>query len=462
MQSFDLLNKLGEGAYSTVFKVRRRSDGKVYALKQVKLLALNEKEKQNALNEVRILASVQHQNVVSYKEAFFEEDTGSLCMVMEYADAGDLYQRILEYQKKGRYMSEGFIWTLVVHMIRGLKALHDLNISHRDLKSANVFLYSDGMVKIGDFNVSKIVENGILFTQTGTPYYASPEVWKDQPYNTKSDIWSMGCVLYEAITLKPPFRAEDMQGLYNKVIKGEFQRIPRNFSNDLNSLLGKMLTIDPQLRPSCDELLTSPLVARRITQMTAPIHCPSPALLDAIILPRNMKQISDRLPAAKYEEERPSWTEPDETMQGESSLPKLRYRGRVGLTPDDRMFQSRIQPESNNDRRKRDHSDPIKLASPSRYHKKILRENYGGLQIVRRNRLGSLSRPNQSRNLDISVVLESISPTAMRRKPRYLSSHARPLARLPVLESHNSRQLKTVTEEDSRKNLSVKSSVPPA
>ena len=78
MQAFDFLAKLGEGAYSTVFKVRRKSDSKVYALKQVKLLALNEKEKQNALNEVRILASVQHPNVVSYKEAFFEEDSGSL------------------------------------------------------------------------------------------------------------------------------------------------------------------------------------------------------------------------------------------------------------------------------------------------------------------------------------------------------------------------------------------------
>lgn len=460
MQAFDFLTKLGEGAYSTVFKVRRRSDGRVYALKQVKLLALNEKEKQNALNEVRILASVQHQNVVSYKEAFFEEETGSLCMVMEYADGGDLYQRILEYQKKGRYMSESFIWTLAVHMSRGLKALHDLNISHRDLKSANVFLYMDGMVKIGDFNVSKIAENGILFTQTGTPYYASPEVWKDKPYNTKSDIWSMGCVLYEAICLKPPFRAEDMQGLYNKVVKGEFQRIPRSFSNDLNAFISNLLAVDPQSRPSCDEILALPLVAKRIAQMSAPMPIPSAALLDAILLPRNMKQISDRLPAAKYEEERPSLTEPDE-LQADSSLPRIRYRGRVGLTPDERMFQSR-QPETN-DRRKRDLSDPIKLASPSKYHKKILRENYGGLQIVRRNRLSSLSRPSQSRNLDISAVLDNPSPTSLpRRKPRYVSSHVRPLARLPVLESHNSRVLRTVTEEDSRKNLSVKSSLRPA
>lgn len=98
----------------------------------------------------------------------------------------------------------------MLQVVKGLKALHDLNIMHRDLKSANVFLYQDGTAKLGDLNVSKVLEKGLGYTQTGTPYYASPEVWKDKPYDVKSDIWSLGCVLYEMITLKPPFRAEDM------------------------------------------------------------------------------------------------------------------------------------------------------------------------------------------------------------------------------------------------------------
>jgi NIMA (never in mitosis gene a)-related kinase len=83
-------------------------------------------------------------------------------------------------------------------MLAGLKALHDLKIMHRDIKCANILVTKEGGAKLADFNVSKVINpNGFLSTQTGTPYYASPEVWSDQPYDFKSDIWSLGCVLYE-------------------------------------------------------------------------------------------------------------------------------------------------------------------------------------------------------------------------------------------------------------------------
>lgn len=90
-------------------------------------------------------------------------------------------------------------------------------------------------------NVSKVAKKGLLYTQTGTPYYASPEVWQDKPYDHKSDIWSLGCVLYETITLKPPFRAEDMQGLYKKVLKGIYPKIPNLYSADLAHLVKTLL-----------------------------------------------------------------------------------------------------------------------------------------------------------------------------------------------------------------------------
>ena len=264
MEGFQILKKLGEGAYSIVLKVRRNYDNNIYALKKVKLLKLSEKEKNNALNEVRILASVKSSFVIlasvkssfviSYKEAFFDEKESCLGIVMEYADKGDLYQKITEYKKTAMLFEESDIWRILLQLIKGLKSLHDLKILHRDLKSANVFLFSDGSVKLGDLNVSKVAKKGLGYTQTGTPYYASPEVWKDQPYNNKSDIWSLGCVLYEMITLHPPFRAENMEGLFNKVIKGRYKNIPNRYSSDLSEIVRLLIQVDPDKRPSCDEL----------------------------------------------------------------------------------------------------------------------------------------------------------------------------------------------------------------
>jgi NIMA (never in mitosis gene a)-related kinase len=137
--------------------------------------------------------------------------------------------------------------------VKGLKVMHDINVMHRDLKSANVFLYKDFTTKLGDMNVSKVAnKRGLNYTQTGTPYYASPEVWRDEPYDSKSDIWSLGCVLYEMIALKPPFTADDMAGLFKRVTKGNFPRIPKVFSHDLWTMVKSLLTVNPVNRPSCE------------------------------------------------------------------------------------------------------------------------------------------------------------------------------------------------------------------
>lgn len=143
--------------------------------------------------------------MISYKESFFEDSTSSLCIVMEHADDGDLLNKITQNQKIRKHFDEQTVWSLFIQMILGLKELHDLKIVHRDIKCANIFLTKKGDLKLGDLNVSKVAKRGMLSTQTGTPYYASPEVWKDKPYNQKSDIWSLGCVLYEMCTGNPPF-----------------------------------------------------------------------------------------------------------------------------------------------------------------------------------------------------------------------------------------------------------------
>lgn len=187
-----------------------------------------------------------HPNVIAYKEAFFDEPSQTLCLVMEYADGGDLYQRLLDHQRRGTTFSEREIWQVLCQMVSGLKALHDRSVLHRDLKCANVFMTRDGHAKMGDLNVSKVAKyGGLLFTQTGTPYYASPEVWKDQPYDSKSDIWSLGCLVYEMACLQPPFRASNMDLLYKKVLSGQYQPLPAAYSAELATVIASMLQVIP-------------------------------------------------------------------------------------------------------------------------------------------------------------------------------------------------------------------------
>jgi NIMA (never in mitosis gene a)-related kinase len=141
----------GEGAYSSVYKVKRNSDKEDYALKKVSLADLSQKEKENALNEVRILASIRNPNIIGYKETFIDERSNSMwyfinfrcggnvvSIIMEFADNGDLYQKIATHQKQRKLFKESEIWNIFLQIVAGMKALHDLKIYHRDLK---VFLH---------------------------------------------------------------------------------------------------------------------------------------------------------------------------------------------------------------------------------------------------------------------------------------------------------------------------------
>ncbi len=267
MENFKIINKIGEGAYSTVYTVRRIEDDQLYALKKVKIQSLSLKEKQNALNEVRILASVNSPFVISYKESFIDEKDQTLCIVMEYADEGDLFQKITLCKKLHTNFEENDAWKIFIQITKGLHDLHQYNILHRDLKSANVFLFHDGTAKLGDLNVSKIAARGLGCTQTGTPYYASPEVWKDNPYNLKSDIWSLGCLCYEILMLKTPFRAETMEGLFRKVMKGKYPEISKKYSNKFDYVISWMLQLKPEERPNTEDILKLPEIVDKIEEL---------------------------------------------------------------------------------------------------------------------------------------------------------------------------------------------------
>ena len=309
MSNFEIISKIGNGAYSTVYKVRRKKDKKIYALKKVKFINLTPREKQNTLNEVRLLASIKSPFVIGYKEAYVEKEDNNkfLCIVMEYADKGDLFQKINYLKKKKLKFQEIDVWKIFLQMTRGLKSLHDLKIIHRDLKSENIFLFNNGTAKIGDLNVSKVIKKELGCTQTGTPYYASPEVWSDKPYDTKSDIWSLACIIYEMLELKPPFRADDMEGLYKKVMKGKYDKINKRYSKDMSDLLDNLFKIEPKERPTCNEILKMPIVQKRIEFFKEQAGFDDDinneddnVLLQTIKVPQNILSLGDRLPKANY------------------------------------------------------------------------------------------------------------------------------------------------------------------
>lgn len=294
LQDFELHEKLGEGAFSTVYKVTRKADNSVYALKQVKLSGLTRKEKENALNEIRILASFDHSNIIAFKEAFMDEKSATLCIVMEMAEGGDLLKLIAKHKKDKTRIPELLIWDILKASLNGLNCLHNSKILHRDLKCANIFLDSKSNAKLGDLNVSKVLKQGMAYTQTGTPYYASPEVWKDQPYNSASDIWSLGCVIYELAALVPPFNGRDMNSLCRNVIRGIFTDV-QGYSKDLMKVIRLMLQVSPSLRPSTKELLQISSVGVHLQNDSSKCE-----LLKTIVFDNKVSTLRSRLPQSQY------------------------------------------------------------------------------------------------------------------------------------------------------------------
>lgn len=305
MNRFNIIEEIGKGAFSVVYKVNRIEDNQIYAMKVVDMRKMSTKEKENALNECRILASINSINVISYKEAFYDEEKNTLNVVMEYADDGDLDNKIEEHKKFQTNFAEEEIWKIVIQTVHGLKALHSKRILHRDIKSANVFLTKEGKVKLGDLNVSKELKIGLLKTQTGTPYYASPEVWKDKPYDYKSDMWSLGCVIYEMCTLHPPFKGNSFEGVFEKITKGMYPPIPKIYSKELSFIISSLLQVSAVIRPSINQLINNINIYQKNGMIPAiEIEYNSlidrNALLKTIKLPGKINDINKILPKSKY------------------------------------------------------------------------------------------------------------------------------------------------------------------
>ena len=312
LEDFQYGRVLGKGVFGSVLIVKRKEDNEIYAMKRVKIGGLTKKELENSFNEVRLLASLNHKNVIGYREAFYDQQSKTLNIVMEYADDGDLSTKIKQAIKRQIYFDEQTIWSTLIQIFEGLKYLHKSDIIHRDLKSANIFLTKKGGVKIGDLNVSKIIGKSMAITQTGTPYYASPEIWNDHPYDYKCDIWSAGCIIYEMASLKMPFRGTSMQMLYNNVMKGNIDPIPSRYSAELMEIIKIILTKNPHKRPSAEELLKNKIIVQKMEKFGVEQNLwncgdEKAMLIRTIKIPRNlnqMNQINGQLPRKNYKKER--------------------------------------------------------------------------------------------------------------------------------------------------------------
>ena len=264
---YKLLKLLGEGSFGKAYLCENLSDNSHCVIKQIPLDGLDEQEKKETYNEVLILKKVNHSNIIKFIDVFKKsKPINTLNIVTEYADDGDLNQKIEKLRQKKSPLTEKEIINYLIQICLALNHIHKKKIIHRDIKSGNIFLTKGGLVKLGDFGISKGFKNTWekAKSKVGTPYYLSPEIINSKPYDSKSDIWALGVLLYEMMTFKMPFNANSLPALSLKILRGIYQCPSSYYSKDLINLVKQCLTIEPKRRPSAEMILKTNFIKQRI------------------------------------------------------------------------------------------------------------------------------------------------------------------------------------------------------
>ena len=254
LSNYEIEKQLGKGTYGVVYKVKKRDDNKIYVLKQISLIGLTSSQKDEVKLEAKVLSKIKSKYVVKYYDSF--EEDGKLNIIMEYCDNGDLNDFLERHKLTKHLLPENLVWKIFIKITLGMADIHKLKILHRDLKSLNIFLKKDDDIRVGDLGVAKIL-NHTFFAKTfiGTPYYLSPEICEDKPYNDKSDVWALGCILYELCTYQHPFTAKSQGGLILKILNDNPKPIHSYYSKDLSNLINLIFDKDFKKRPSCLDIL---------------------------------------------------------------------------------------------------------------------------------------------------------------------------------------------------------------
>mmetsp|Transcript_32938 Transcript_32938/g.60604 ORF Transcript_32938/g.60604 Transcript_32938/m.60604 type:complete len:802 (-) Transcript_32938:127-2532(-) len=268
---YEVVRPIGSGSFGQVFLVMHRFEMRQYVMKKIALLATMDAGKREQTEmEVKLLSAMRHPNIVAYRDSFVNSEA-HLCILMEYCEHGDISTYLQHAKKTGRTPDEGRLLEWFIHTTFALHALHQKRILHRDLKTQNIFLTGNRSqqvfaAKLGDFGISRMLNSttDLAKTQIGTPFYMSPELINNKPYSYKSDVWGLGCVLYEIVNGCRPFDAQSLNGLALKIMKGHYTPIKSSCGAETKAVIKSMLSKNPSHRPTLKEILHVPHIRRRI------------------------------------------------------------------------------------------------------------------------------------------------------------------------------------------------------